>query len=233
MDYEIIQSIPVKFDAQQLSHQLHISPGSEEFFEFQRLIDTANQIAQPKALYRVGFIDSKTTDSVIVDGVVLKSRILRINLETANRVFIFLATCGSELEHWSNSINDLLAKYWADMIKETALYRAMQVVMDRINEQYEAGKTSTMSPGSLPDFPLPAQREVFRLLDNMYQQINVQITDSFLMIPNKTVSGILFPTEETFRSCQLCKRPNCPNRSTPYDPSLFKQKYKKVKTSFY
>lgn len=232
MDYEIIDSIPIKFNIEKLTNQLHIPSSSEEYAEFAKLVDEAGQIAKPKALYRVGFIDSKGNDRVSIEGTILKSRVLRINLETANRVFIFLATCGIELDHWSHSIDDFLAKYWADVIKEDALYHAMQVVMDRINTQYEPGKTSTMSPGSLPDFPLPAQKEVFSLLDGLYQQINVQLTDSFLMIPNKTVSGILFPTEETFRSCQLCNRPNCPNRGAPYDPSLFKEKYKKAKKSF-
>jgi hypothetical protein len=43
---------------------------------------------------------------------------------------------------------------------------------------------------------------------------------------HQVVSGILFPTEETFASCQLCPREDCPNRRAPYDAELFERKYK-------
>ena len=46
------------------------------------------------------------------------------------------------------------------------------------------------------------------------------------MVPTKSVSGILFPAEETFASCQLCPRDDCPNRRAPYDPELFERKYR-------
>ncbi len=46
------------------------------------------------------------------------------------------------------------------------------------------------------------------------------------MVPTKSVSGILFPAEESFASCQLCPRENCPNRRAPYDPELFDRKFR-------
>ena len=36
--------------------------------------------------------------------------------------------------------------------------------------------------------------------------IGVTLTDTFLMLPNKTVSGIFYPTEVDFVTCQLCHR---------------------------
>jgi hypothetical protein len=41
------------------------------------------------------------------------------------------------------------------------------------------------------------------------------------MLPNKTVSGLVFPTTTSFASCQLCPR-------APYDAALFEQKYAKT-----
>ena len=189
------------------------------------------KIARPKAAYRIGYIESKGPDWVMIGDVKIKSRVLRVNLDTAHRVFIFLATCGSELEEWSHQATDYLMQFWADMIKEDVLDQALQFLINHIIEQYEPGKTSSMSPGSLHDWPLPAQKEVFTILGNYSHEIGVKLTDSFLMIPNKTVSGMLFPTEESFKSCQLCPRNNCPNRGAPYDPSLFKKKYQDIKES--
>jgi hypothetical protein len=45
-----------------------------------------------------------------------------------------------------------------------------------------------------------------------------------LMLPRKSISGILFPTEVTFFSCQLCPRERCEARKAAYDASL-KKKY--------
>jgi hypothetical protein len=38
------------------------------------------------------------------------------------------------------------------------------------------------------------------------------------MVPNKSVSGVRFPTEIDFRSCQVCQREDCPSRSAAFDP---------------
>jgi predicted transcriptional regulator len=46
------------------------------------------------------------------------------------------------------------------------------------------------------------------------------------MIPLKSTSGILFPTEVDYKNCQLCSRKNCPGRKAPYNPELLKEKYK-------
>jgi len=45
------------------------------------------------------------------------------------------------------------------------------------------------------------------------------------MIPNKTTSGIRFPTEERFESCQLCPRETCPGRRAAFEPDLYARKY--------
>ena len=49
----------------------------------------------------------------------------------------------------------------------------------------------------------------------------MRLTDSFLMVPNKTTSGILFPTETDFRSCEVCHRENCPSRHAAFNQALW------------
>jgi hypothetical protein len=44
-----------------------------------------------------------------------------------------------------------------------------------------------------------------------------------LMIPVKSVSGIFFPTEIKFESCQLCPVARCTGRRAHYDPDLEKK----------
>jgi predicted transcriptional regulator len=66
------------------------------------------------------------------------------------------------------------------------------------------------------------------MLGDTQAAIGVELLSSLLMQPTKTVSGIVFPTEETFASCQLCPRQGCPNRRAPYDPDLFEAKYREL-----
>jgi len=82
-----------------------------------------------------------------------------------------------------------------------------------------------MSPGSLADWPITQQTQLFTLLGDVEGAIGVQLTDSFLMVPMKSVSGMHFPTEISFHSCSLCPRKECPGRSAPYDEHLWAEKY--------
>ena len=163
----------------------------------------------------------------MIDGVILTSRVLKVNLEKAHRVFPFVATSGIELEEWSKSFNDLLEKYWVDGIKEFALRIAIEHLTDHLIERCQPGKLARMNPGSLPDWPLQQQRPLFDLLGKGPEAIGVKLTDSYLMMPIKSVSGIWFPTEESFESCQLCPREKCPGRRAPYDANLYGRKYVK------
>ena len=84
-----------------------------------------------------------------------------------------------------------------------------------------------MNPGSLPDWPISQQRPLFDLVGKA-AEIGVHLTDSYLMRPLKSVSGILFATDVTYENCQLCPVERCPNRRAPYDPTLFDRKYRLV-----
>ncbi len=218
------------FDA--LMKRLRIKEGSRQIPELREIFEVARAIARPKAMYKLVFIDEKTDESVTIDvrgshgGVVLSSRVLRVNLEAAHRLFAYVATCGGELQAWGDNLDDMLHQYWADAIKEMALAAAIQALTHHLSTCYDLGRTATMSPGSLADWPIREQRPLFKILGDPQVAIGVTLTESFLMIPNKTVSGVRFPTEERFESCQLCPRESCPGRRAAYEPDLFERKYR-------
>lgn len=226
MDSFVLDNVPFQIDTGQLYKNLRIKEGSELVARLNHLVDKAQAIGRPKASYKVAFIESRGDDHVIIDEVMLTSRVLRVNLEKAHRVFPFVATCGTELEEWSVAIDDMLERYWADVIKEMALRVALQHLTEHLIDRFQPGKIARMNPGSLPDWPLPEQQQLFALLGGGPASIGVKLTDSFLMIPIKSVSGIWFPTEESFESCLLCPREKCPGRRAPYDSDLYDRKYR-------
>jgi hypothetical protein len=123
----------------------------------------------------------------------------------------------------------LLARFWADAINQAVLGAAMGSFRAHVTAQFAVPQMMTMNPGSLADWPIREQRPLFALLGDVKAAIGVALTPSLLMTPTKSVSGILFPSEENFASCQLCPREECPNRRAAYDPGLFQRKYAEVR----
>ena len=218
----------MKVDVEALLSRLHIEPGSEDACRIDELVAKAREVARPKSMYKISFIDEAGDDYIVTDGIRLQSRVLRVNLKSVHRIFPFVATCGVELDEWSKTIDDMLENYWADGIKEMFLYSAMMSLQNTVNEIYEIEKTAFMNPGSLQDWPLTEQKQLFALLGDPHSAIGVSLTDSCLMLPTKSVSGIIFPTELGYANCALCPRGNCPNRAVPYDPHLMEEKYLKA-----
>ncbi len=225
MDAVVLDDIPFELDLSSLAEVLHVKPGSRHADEVRRLAEEAAPIARPKALYKISFVEHCGEDRVEVDSISLTSRILRVNLDKAHRVFPYAATGGIELEAWADSMGDILHRYWADTIAELALRVASQALLTHLGERFQPGPLSAMNPGSLTDWPIEQQRPLFRILGDTDKMIGVRLSSSLLMIPRKSVSGIHFPTDVTFASCQLCPRENCPSRRAPYDPELYKSKY--------
>jgi hypothetical protein len=221
----VLDSVNCLPDPQSLLDALRIHQGSSQQDEFLDFLEKALVVARPKVIYKVAFIEDKDDSSVSFDGIRFESRVLRVNLDGVHRAFPYVVTCGMELETWQENLEDFLQKFWVDAIKEAALESAFKVFEQHLVESYQPGPLAGMNPGSLEDWPITQQVPLFALLGDVEKQVGVRLTDSCLMLPNKTVSGILFPAESSFVSCQLCPREICPNRRAPYEPQLYDDRY--------
>ena len=223
---EVLDQIPFALDVDALLKSLRIPAEGDRAREVRRLARAAQKIARPKAVYDVCFIEKKGDDRVEFGGATFTSRVLRVNLDGAGRVFPFVATCGRELAGYAASLDDMVLSYAFDALMIRALGAAIQHVREHLKERHALGKTSTMNPGSLEDWPLSEQAQLFSVFGDVRKLIGVELTDSFLMVPIKSVSGIIFPTEVRFESCQLCPREVCPGRRAEYDPKLWEKRYR-------
>jgi hypothetical protein len=221
----VLEQIPFDVDLPLLKKRLRIKDGSASEAELVRLLEEAIPIARPRALYVLAYIDERGNDWVKINGQVFSSRVLAVNLAQAHRVFPYLATCGPELEEWAAGHDDMLHRFWAEAIKERALFCAIRAVAEHIEVRYRPGPTARMNPGSLADWPLEQQAVFFTLLAGRQDSIGVRLTESMLMVPSKSVSGIHFPTEVAFENCELCPREGCPGRRAIYNPELYDNRY--------
>jgi hypothetical protein len=213
---EILNSIPVEIDLEELQQKLHLKPG-DQFERLLALIDEARPLIRPQAVYRASFISEKLSDAVIIDGTTLKSAILRKQLDEVERVFPYVMTIGPRLEQRAAESGDYLEQYYLDTIANVALIGSRRHLEKHIRSRYGLEKISRMGPGSLEAWPISEQRPLFSILGDVASAVAVTLTENFLMMPKKSSSGIYFPTEVPFFSCQLCPREKCPSRKAAYD----------------
>ena len=226
---EVLDNIPFRLDVETVLKQLHQNKGNKYIGAIvQELIDIVCPIAKPKAIYKVSYVENKNGDSLYIDGVRFTSRVLRVNLDKVERVFPYVATCGRELDEIAIPSDDYMKYYCLDVIKEMTLRSAISYLTDYLTRNYALGQMSRMHPGSLEDWPITQQKELFSIFGNVEDLVGVKLTESFLMIPIKSVSGICFPTEIRFESCQLCPREICHERRAPYNSDLVRKYKEKI-----
>lgn len=222
---EVLRDIPVEFDLGEMLRRFRLPSDSPDAAAAEELVAQAREVASPKAIYDVCYVEKLGGETTEFGGAVFTSRVLAVNLDEVHRVFPFVVTCGRELDDIPGVEGDPLREYWLDELRIAALGVASARLRERIEEKYKPGKLSSMSPGSLEDWPITQQAQLFSVFGDVEAQIGVELTDSFLMLPMKSVSGVYFPVERSFASCQLCPREGCPGRSARYDPDLWDERY--------
>ena len=222
----------VDISLSELLNVLHIDETSDEEYvnEIVRMREEAIKAARPKALYGFANLEACSQDEVNLNGVCFCSSLLKENLEKSKTIIPYIVTCGIEAEQWSMAYqNDPLAQFWADEIKLQLLSIAIKKLRQEVSKYFPHGRFSSMSPGSISAWPLTQQRPLFKLLGNVGEKIGVELTQSCLMLPSKSSSGIFFISENDFNNCRYCPKLECPNRSAPFEKELESaQEYKSI-----
>jgi hypothetical protein len=240
---KILNDIPCEIDSDEVFETLHLEPQHRYAGEVRALIDKAREFARPRAVYEVAFVEERETDAVVLVGepqpkssmrpgeeparARFVSAVLRANLDEVERVFLYVVTCGQELDSISIGDDDVLGQFCWDSIKEMVLYAALEHLSDHLKETYALEKLISMNPGSgdIGVWPIRQQRELFAFFGDVQQLVGVELTDSCVMIPSKSVSGIFYASEHDFQTCQLCHRENCPQRGAPFDPHMWESRF--------
>ncbi|MBW2145806.1 MAG: hypothetical protein JRI22_02165 [Deltaproteobacteria bacterium] len=219
---EILENVPVSLDMGEIGRGLHMGR-TGDWSRVQTLAEAAQHLIKARAVYKVCYIDTKLEDAVRIEGTRLTSRVLRKHLDKVERVFPYVVTLGHQLEETARLSNDLLQQFYIDTIGNVALAAARRYLEDHIRSRFAIEGMSYMAPGSLSDWSIGEQKPLFSILGDVETAIGVRLTESLLMIPRKSVSGIYFPTEVPFFSCLLCPREVCMSRKAGYDENLARE----------
>jgi len=185
--------------------------------EASRLFDRCSGLVRPKALWGEGEVWVVDEEDVWLDEERFQSRCLASNLRGYDRIVVFLATCGTELEELASG-GDSLSQFWVDLIKGLALDAVVRDLKRAAAVTLGSPGVASMNPGSADAdvWPIEQQQGLFRLLGDTESMIGVVLTRRFLMIPNKSLSGILFPSDAGWVSCRACSRLGCVARRASF-----------------
>ncbi|MBN1273779.1 MAG: hypothetical protein JXB26_16045 [Candidatus Aminicenantes bacterium] len=170
--------------------------------------------AEPKALFRISWVERKN-GSLLVSNQTLKSRKLVKLFSSCDRAAVFLLTLGKNVDRLIQKTMKKRSCYGyvldaaASVAAESMASYLQKYVERRLDE--EESLTLRYSPGYC-DWPLREQSKIFKILPN--EQIGVSMSESYLMTPRKSISGIIgiCPSDSLMDGgnvCLGCKNTNC------------------------
>ena len=145
-------------------------------------------------------------------------KIVYRQLKHSERIAIFVCTAGEGISQWSKQMmaNDPLKGFIADILGSVVVETAIEAIQQKLSdEMMQAGLkiTNRYSPGYC-GWPTAEQHKLFSLLPK--ENCGVQLTESALMLPIKSVSGFIgIGANVNFHpySCRLCDAAFCVYRN--------------------
>ncbi len=182
------------------------------------LLTQARDKIKPAGGYVVfdAFQTNPARKSITVQGVeFFTNTIVTKHLEKSTAVVLFACTAGSEISRWAATFNDMgqsIHAYIVDSIGSIVVEKAMDVVQARLKSELRLsglGITNRYSPGYC-NWDTAEQKKLFSLLPAGF--CGITLTDSLLMKPIKSISGIIgIGKDVTYRkyTCNYCKDKHC------------------------
>jgi hypothetical protein len=159
---------------------------------------------------------SLTNEGVLCgDNRISTGPIISNQLKNSKTVALFLSTAGPLLERWSQELmadGDMMKGFLVDAIGSEVADRASEWLEKRIAEHVAPlgwAMTNRYSPGYC-DWPVTDQQKLFSFLPPRF--CGVSLTPSSLMIPIKSLSGIIGLGPEVQRGayqCSICDLKDC------------------------
>lgn len=181
--------------------------------------EKVQDLIKPRITYRIREIQNNNGRLITLENQTrFKSPKLARTLRDGSQVVCFVATIGRAIEKEIKKlmhINRLSEAYIIDSLGSVAIEDMVDRFQKRMTSELDkGGQTSTLrfSPGYC-DWPITEQKKLFALLNT--GEIDVRLTDSCLMSPRKSISGIFGITSKSadlYNPCVDCHRTKCEAR---------------------
>lgn len=143
-------------------------------------------------------------------------KIIGHQLRQAQSAVLFLCTAGKGIEKWCKTLNDqglMMESYMVDMLANATVEAAMDRIQEILRQECQNTETPTISKRYSPGYcgwETQEQHLLFSFFPKNY--CSIQLTDTALMLPIKSISGIIGlgkDMTQTVYPCQLCSLHDC------------------------
>ena len=199
------------------------------------VVEKLSSLCQPKAGYKIFDIDRsiKKPDGIYIETHFFKmEKIITSQIKKSDKVAVFVCTIGPAMEVWSKELfnhGDSILGYIVDTVASAAVESAADYLHDQIGNAAHEERlkiTNRYSPGYC-NWSVSDQHLLFSLLPKNF--CGISLTESALMMPVKSVSGIIGIGRDVKRMkyiCDKCAVPDCAYR--PYYLAINKRRRAKI-----
>ena len=189
------------------------------------MIEESLQLVEPKAVFSYFEVEEVEGEHVILEnGEVLTGTILADMLECGQKTAPYVITIGARLETRVSQLtkSNVVQAFLLDRIGSIALRMAKRKVELLVAKEL-GDKISDFSPGEGTGilFGIKQQTVLFRMLQPK-KNIGVSLTSGYLMIPQKSVSGLFAPTDQEYVACSYCPK-ECEDRKSTFKGQYYSQ----------
>ncbi len=213
----IVLHVPVDFAPEELAGLCRIRPDSPACEVVTEAYPLIRQYGAPKAIIKWAGVDRVEGDETTIDGVTFRSRIVAEKLRGLHRVFLSVVTAGDGLERSGAFEGDLFLNTY----NVALLMHASRYMTRYMQEKFGFDGSSTLNPGSLPDWPIGNNHPLFEVIGNV-AEIGVSLNEAGYIKPWNSGSHIHFPGGG-FVSCSLCRRYDCVGRRAAFDRAEYRR----------
>lgn len=190
-----------------------VAPTIQETLEFLKSTDLEEE--HPAVIFIHDIYEELNFDTGIIGGYVIKdiaelnvkqgflsveNKTLKLGrqvcgyIRESTQVALFLCTAGEDFTRMTNQLNeqgDIMEAYILDAIASLTVENAMDKIQEQLKDEMSVNKmkiSNRYSPGYC-NWHLSDQKPLFELIGD--NPVNIQLSDSCLMTPRKSVSGII------------------------------------------
>ncbi len=217
--------VDISIDPDQVFHYIGYEDNHKLSARISSLVEdyakNARDLINPLYSYVIRDVEWARGSMAFIQGsIIFKSQVIVELLEHCSHVAMFVVTIGKYLEEtaWQLARDGLILQATVlDAIGSDAVEKAADRVQNRVKEIAAAEGLVTsrrFSPGYC-DWNIGQQRMLFHALTG--NTVGVRLTGECLMIPQKSISGIIgiAPSNgnvEEYNPCKACSKEDCPGR---------------------
>jgi len=232
LDFRVLHFERVEPDLQLVYKLAHIQPErpahARWVAQVAQLVEELRPLARPRAIFRIDPVVTLEAHRIVLASGAVFEGALGAFLKHATMIATFVVTIGSAVERlsrgWLRS-GKVMQGAIADAIASQYVDAAGELLCDAVRRWAQARGCDT-TPAYSPGYCGMTVRQQIPLFASLpAQRINVHRTPSCLMLPVKSISGLIGigPADKVNPdgyACEACTHPDCVQRRAPCHPEL-------------